>query len=123
MREGHRGTGPGIITPDGCAVELYDRLGVGPEPDIITAAVPAGATILELGSGAGRVTHPLVERGFAVTAVDESPEMLERVRGARRTVAAPIERLALGEEFDVVTLASFLIHTSDPTWVRARPMA
>ncbi len=40
MREGHRGTGPGAITPDGCAVELYARLPVGAEPDIVAAAVP-----------------------------------------------------------------------------------
>jgi len=112
MREGYEGTGPGAITPDGCAVELYSRLPVGAEPDIITAAVPAGARILELGSGVGRVTHPLLERGFTVTAVDESAEMLERVRGAR-TICSPIENLDLGETFDVVMLASFLVHAGD----------
>src|SRR5688572_25560640 len=79
MREGYEGTGPGAITPDGCAVELYSRLPVRDEPDIITAAVPAGAHILELGCGVGRMTHPLLERGFTVTAVDESAEMLDRV--------------------------------------------
>jgi SAM-dependent methyltransferase len=112
MREGYEGTGPGAITPDGCAVELYSRLAVGDEPDIIEAAVPAGAHILELGSGVGRMTHPLVERGFTVTAVDESAEMLERVRGAR-TIRGAIEGLDLGEKFDVVMLASFLVHTGD----------
>lgn len=113
IREGHSGTGPGAITPDGCAVELYSRLSVGDEPDVIQAAVPAGASILELGCGAGRVTHPLVARGFTVTAVDESRQMLERVRGAR-TVHSPVESLELaGETFDVVMLASFLVHTSD----------
>ncbi|WP_105973937.1 class I SAM-dependent methyltransferase [Streptomyces geranii] len=112
MREGHQGTGPGAITPDGCAVELYSRLPVGEEPDIIAAAVPPGARILELGSGVGRMTHPLLERGFTVTAVDESAEMLERVRGAR-TICGPIEDLDLGERFDVVLLASFLVHAGD----------
>ncbi|WP_199829438.1 class I SAM-dependent methyltransferase [Streptomyces sp. MMG1121] len=113
MREGHEGTGPGAITPDGCAVELYERLPVGDEPDIIAAAVPAGAHILELGSGVGRMTHPLLERGFTVTAVDESADMLARVRGAR-TICGPIEELDLeGEEFDVVLLASFLVHNGD----------
>lgn len=112
MREGYEGTGPGAITPDGCAVELYSRLPVGEEPDIITAAVPAGARVLELGSGVGRVTHALLERGFEVTAVDESAEMLERVHGAR-TICAPIEELDVGETFDVVLLASFLVHAGD----------
>ncbi|CAL9412243.1 class I SAM-dependent methyltransferase [Streptomyces sp. R1] len=112
MREGHQGTGPGAITPDGCAVELYARLPAGAEPDIVAAAVPEGARILELGSGVGRMTHPLLERGFTVTAVDESAEMLERVRGAR-TVCGPIEDLDLDERFDVVMLASFLVHAGD----------
>ncbi|GHI08504.1 methyltransferase [Streptomyces cellostaticus] len=112
MREGHEGTGPGAITPDGCAVDLYARLPVGDEPDVIAGAVPAGAHILELGSGVGRVTHPLLERGFTVTAVDESAEMLGRVRGAR-TICGSIEELDLGETFDVVLLASFLVHAGD----------
>ncbi|MER7518724.1 class I SAM-dependent methyltransferase [Streptomyces sp. NPDC126499] len=116
MRNGHQGTGPGPITPDGCAVELYRRLSVGSEPDVIGAAVPAGATLLELGSGAGRVTVPLVARGFAVTAVDESAEMLaavaERAPGAR-TVHSSIEALRLPRRFDAVVLGSFLVHTAD----------
>ncbi|KUN39406.1 methyltransferase [Streptomyces longwoodensis] len=113
MRDGYEGTGPGAITPDGCAVELYSRLPVGAEPDIVAEAVPAGAHILELGSGAGRVTHALLERGFTVTAVDESPQMLERVRGAR-TICSPIETLDLGDEtFDAVMLGSFLVHAGD----------
>lgn len=58
------------------------------------------------------MTHPLLERGFGVTAVDESAEMLERVRGAR-TICSPIEDLDLGERFDAVMLASFLVHAGD----------
>lgn len=112
MRTGYEGTGPGAITPDGCAVELYSRLAVEDEPDVVAGAVPAGASVLELGCGVGRVTHALVERGFQVTAVDESPEMLERVRGAR-TVRGAIESLDLGETFDVVLLGSILVHTGD----------
>ncbi|MBY8876859.1 class I SAM-dependent methyltransferase [Actinacidiphila acidipaludis] len=117
-REGHQGTGPGAITPDGCAVDLYVRLPVRNEPDVVQQAVPAGATLLELGSGAGRVTGPLAARGFAVTAVDESRAMLDRVEArvpGVRTVHSPIETLDLGEErFDAVLLASFLVHAPDP---------
>ncbi|MGY1454729.1 class I SAM-dependent methyltransferase [Streptomyces sp. SS8] len=111
-RQGHEGTGPGAITPDGCAVEVYTRLPAGDEPDVVASAVPAGASLLELGCGTGRVTHPLLERGFAVTAVDESPRMLEHVRGAR-TVCSPIETLELDERFDAVLLSSFLVHAGD----------
>jgi hypothetical protein len=39
-----RGGGPGPITPDGCAVEVYTALPPQEEPDIISAAVPAGGT-------------------------------------------------------------------------------
>lgn len=112
VREGYHGTGPGVITPDGCPVELYERLPVGDEPDVIERAVPARARILELGSGVGRVTHPLVQRGFAVTAVDESAEMLARVQGAP-TVCSTIEALELDDRFDVVLLGSFLVHAGD----------
>lgn len=117
-REGHRGTGPGAITPDGCAVDLYGRLPARNEPDVVAQAVPAGATLLELGAGAGRVTEALAARGFVVTAVDESRAMLERVEArvpGVRTVHSPIETLDLGEErFDAVMLASFLVHAPEP---------
>ncbi|WP_322985702.1 class I SAM-dependent methyltransferase [Streptomyces sp. S584] len=108
--EGYTGKGPGAITPDGCAVELYTRLSAGSEPEVIASVLRPAASVLELGCGAGRVTHPLVALGFEVTAVDESAQMLERVRGAR-TVRSPIETLDLGEErFDAVVLGSFLVH-------------
>ena len=106
------GTGPGAITPDGCAVELYALLEPTGEPELVHAAVPPGASILELGAGAGRVTHPLVALGHRVVAVDESPEMLARIRGAE-TVLARIQELDLGRRFDAVLLASFLVNTDD----------
>lgn len=112
LRDGYRGTGPGAIAPDGTSIDRYLRLPAGNEPDVVAASVPAGAHILDLGSGVGRITHPLLERGFTVTAVDESPEMLEHVRGAR-TVCSTIETLDLDETFDVVLLASFLVNAGD----------
>ncbi|MFH9426138.1 class I SAM-dependent methyltransferase [Streptomyces sp. NPDC017529] len=112
----HRGegSGPGAFTPDGNAVELYSRLPAGAEPEVIARVVPPGASILELGAGAGRLTHVLLERGYRVVAVDESEEMLRRIKGAR-TVHSSIEGLNLGEQFDVVLLASHLLNTAEPT--------
>jgi SAM-dependent methyltransferase len=107
-----RGTGPGVITPDGCAVELYRVLPATGEPEVVHAAVPAGAGILELGAGAGRVTHPLVALGHPVVAVDESAEMLACIQGAE-TVRAKIQGLRLGRRFEVVLLASFLVNVPD----------
>jgi len=112
-RMGYDGTGPGDITPDGCAVELYLRLPVENEPKVIAAAAPPPATLLELGCGVGRMSRPLTKLGYAVTAVDESRAMLDRVTGVR-TVHSSIEALELAETFDVVLLASFLVNAGDP---------
>jgi len=80
------------------------------KPEIVhEAAGDPAASILELGSGAGRVTAPLVELGHRVVAVDESPEMLGHIKSAR-TVCARIQDLTLAERFDVVLLASHLIN-------------
>lgn len=75
------GTGPGTITLDGCSVELYSLLGPTGEAEIIDAAIAPKCTVLELGCGAGRITHQLVDLGHTVTAVDQSRERL-RVLGA-----------------------------------------
>jgi SAM-dependent methyltransferase len=115
------GTGPGVITPDGCAVDFYRVLPAMGEPEVVHGAVPARAGILELGAGAGRVTHPLVGLGHPVVAVDESAEMLAWVRGAE-TVRAEIQNLRLRRRFDVVLLASFLVKVPDPA-LRGRFLA
>jgi SAM-dependent methyltransferase len=111
-RRADRGSGPGAITPDGCAVELYALLPPMGEPELVHAAIPAGASILELGAGAGRMTARLVELGHPVVAVDESAEMLAHVRGAE-TVRARIQDLELGRRLDAVLLASHLVNTPD----------
>ena len=82
------------------------------EPEIVHAAIPAGASVLELGAGAGRMTARLVELGHPVVAVDESAEMLAHVRGAE-TVQARIQDPALGRRLDAVLLASHLVNTPD----------
>ena len=84
------------------------------EPGIVHEAAGTGASILELGCGAGRVTHPLVALGHPVVAVDESPEMLAHVRGAE-AVCARIQDLDLGRRFGAVLLASHLINADDET--------
>jgi SAM-dependent methyltransferase len=112
------GTGPGAITPDGCAVDLYAQLPDFGEPAIVHDAIGPGASILELGCGTGRLTNRLVELGHPVVAVDESPEMLAHVRVAE-TVRARIEGLSLGRRFDAVLLASHLINVADESIRRA----
>jgi SAM-dependent methyltransferase len=75
-------------------------------------AIPEGASILELGAGTGRMTHRLLDLGHRVVAVDESPEMLERIDGAE-TVQARIQALDLRRRFDAVLLASFMVNVPD----------
>ncbi|WP_284743058.1 class I SAM-dependent methyltransferase [Amycolatopsis sp. RTGN1] len=98
------------VTADGCSVEVYRLLPPAGEPEIVHAAVPAGASILELGCGVGRVTHPLMELGHRVVAVDDSPDMLAHVRS--ETVCARIGDLDLGRTFDAVLLGSHLVNTA-----------
>ena len=104
------GTGPGEITDDGCAVELYTLLPPWGEAEIVHAAVPAGASILELGCGTGRILTPLAELGHPVHGVDDSPGMLARVDGLSVT-RSPIESLRLAGKFDVVLLASGMLNS------------
>lgn len=106
------GEGPGVITADGCAVEVYRRLPADGSPELIHATVPPGSSILDLGAGVGRIADPLAELGHQVTAVDDSPAMLALVRRAR-TVCSGIEDLRLVERYDVVLLVSHLVNTPD----------
>lgn len=105
------GTGPGAITADGCAVAVYRKLPPMGEAEIVHAAVPPGAEVLDLGCGTGRIAHRLIELGHPVVAVDQSGDMLAHVRGAE-TVHAPIAGLDLHRTFAAVLMASHLVNTA-----------
>jgi SAM-dependent methyltransferase len=105
------GTGPGEITPDGCAVDFYALLPALGEPEIVHAAIPEGASILELGCGTGRILRPLAAMGHPVVGVDESPAMLARIHDLP-TVCSSIETLWLDRPFDAVLLASHMVNTA-----------
>jgi len=114
----HTATGPGPVAPDGSPVELYKLLTPRGEQTVVHDAIPAGAAILELGCGAGRLTRALAALGHEIVAVDECPDMLEHVpeccAGVRvRKVCSTIQALRLREDFEAVLLASNLI-TSFP---------
>jgi SAM-dependent methyltransferase len=98
------------IAPDGSPVDLYALLPDRDEGELVMKALPPPATVLELGCGTGRITRQLVARGYVVTAVDESDEMLAHVGGAEK-VCARIEGLDLERRFDAVLLASNLLST------------
>lgn len=98
------------VAPDGSPVEVYLRLPERGEGELVSAAIPPPASLLELGCGVGRMTRQFTRLGYEVVAVDESPEMLEHVRDAE-TVCARIEGLDLGRRFDAVLLLSNLFTT------------
>ena len=100
------------IAPDGSPVLLYARLPSFGEAALIHEAVPAGSPILELGAGAGRITHELVALGHEIVAVDNSSAMLAFVRGGQ-TVLADMETLNLERRFPVVVLASNFINSPE----------
>lgn len=69
---------------------------------------PGARTLLDLGCGTGRHASLLAERGYDVTGVDRSPDMLAEARargaGGGRTefVEGDLRSARLGREFDVV---------------------
>ncbi|HEV2373069.1 MAG TPA: class I SAM-dependent methyltransferase [Streptosporangiaceae bacterium] len=108
------GTGPGPITPDGCAVDFYALLPPMGEPPIVHAAVPEAASIVELGCGTGRLLRPLAALGHPVLGVDESPDMLAHVPDLP-TVCSRIETLRLDRRFGAVLLASTMVNADPQT--------
>jgi SAM-dependent methyltransferase len=104
--------------PDGSPIDLYLRLPPFGEAERIHELIPAGADVLELGCGVGRVTRELVRLGHPVTAVDESAAMLAHVRDAD-VVCARIEELDLTRRFACVLLMSQLVNVADDDQRRA----
>jgi SAM-dependent methyltransferase len=111
--QGNRGFGRGPKTRDGCSVELYLRTPYFGEVELFQPWIPAGSSVLELGCGVGRITGVLLARGYRVTAVDNSSEMLAHVPSQASKICADIEALALETTFDAVIFASCLINISD----------
>jgi SAM-dependent methyltransferase len=82
------------------------------EAGIVHAAVPEGASILELGCGTGRILKPLAGLGHRVHGVDDSAGMLAHITDLPVT-CSPIESLRLDETFGVVLLAGNMLN-ADP---------
>ncbi|KJK55408.1 class I SAM-dependent methyltransferase [Saccharothrix sp. ST-888] len=91
----------------------------------LRAARSVGGPVLDLGSGAGRLTVPFAHHGFRVEAVDRDPAALTRLgewaaRGGRRTRRAvttsctALELLRLNGEYRFVMLAGAMIAALAP---------
>lgn len=118
-----RGEGPGAITRDGCAVEVYLNLPYRDELEILAGHLPPGCSVLDLGCGPGRLTRRLLDNGHSVTAVDNSPDMLRHVPDAATKVCCNIEHLSLGRTFDVVLFPSHLINVGEEALRQAQLIA
>jgi SAM-dependent methyltransferase len=97
------------VAPDGSPVDVYLALPFEADLARVRAVIPSDATVLDLGSGPGRLSNPLAAEGHDVVAVDDSGEMLSHVVGAS-TVLADVWQLELGRTFDVVLALSHLIN-------------
>jgi SAM-dependent methyltransferase len=76
------------------------------------ALLPPGASLLELGCGAGNHTAEMLAAGFAVRATDGSPEMADI---ASRSLGHPVEtmlfhELDANEAYDGVWASACLLH-------------
>lgn len=67
-----------------------------PRLDAFLDMLPAGARILELGTGAGHDAHHMLDRGFDVMATDGSPELAAE---AERLLGRPV-RIMLFDALD-----------------------
>jgi SAM-dependent methyltransferase len=105
----------GVVAPDGSPVDVYRALPRPAEADTIHAALPAGASVLDLGCGTGRFARALAPLGHEVVAVDQEPAMLEGLDAVDgiTAVLGDLGSLSLGRTFDAVLLASHLIDDDD----------
>jgi demethylmenaquinone methyltransferase/2-methoxy-6-polyprenyl-1,4-benzoquinol methylase len=105
----------------------YDRVGAalsfGQDPRwrrfLVSRLPPDRGHVLDVATGTGLVARALLERGFRVTGLDQSPEMLARARarfGDRiELVEASAEELPFHDRsFDHLTFTYLLRYVDDP---------
>jgi demethylmenaquinone methyltransferase / 2-methoxy-6-polyprenyl-1,4-benzoquinol methylase len=86
---------------------------------LVSRLPPDGGHVLDVATGTGLVAEALLARGFRVTGLDQSPEMLARARdrfdGGVELVEASAEALPFGDaSFDHLTFTYLLRYVDDP---------
>ena len=99
------------IKYDACVAKLYDTYvnTAFDVPFFLNETKEVSGGVLELMSGTGRLSIPLIEAGVQLTCVDNSPEMLTVLREKlkRRSLSASVcqmdvRSLDLGKQFELV---------------------
>ncbi len=85
--------------------DFYDRL-TDATVKLIAGIVPAPASIVDFGAGTGRLSIPLSQMGYAVTAVEPCQEMLAQLQikdrdNSIRSVSARMEDFRSEGKFDI----------------------
>lgn len=101
------------VAPDGSPVIFYRRLPATGEPELVHAVIHAGASVLDLGCGPGRIAGPLADLGHRVVGVDDGPGMIAALPPGVEGVVADARTVRLGRTFDAVLLASHLVNAAD----------
>ena len=107
------------VAPDGSPLAFYSRLPAIGEPELIHGVIPAGATVLDLGCGPGRIAGPLAGLGHLVTGVDDGPAMIAALPAGIEGVIADARTVRLDRRFGCVLLTSHLVNapTDGPAFV------
>jgi demethylmenaquinone methyltransferase/2-methoxy-6-polyprenyl-1,4-benzoquinol methylase len=105
----------------------YDRVGavlsLGQDPRwrrfLVSRLPPGGGRVLDVATGTGLVAAELLRRGYEVTGLDQSPEMLEvarrRFAGRVELVEGSAESLPFADHgFDHLTVTYLLRYVDDP---------
>src|SRR5919197_598524 len=104
----------------------YDRMGallsLGQDPlwrRFLVSRLPPGGHVLDVATGTGLDAAQLLRRGYQVTALDQSPEMLgvarERLDGRVELVEGSAESLPFPDAaFDHLTFTYLLRYVDDP---------
>jgi demethylmenaquinone methyltransferase/2-methoxy-6-polyprenyl-1,4-benzoquinol methylase len=104
----------------------YDRMGaflsLGQDPSwrrFLVSRLPPGGHVLDVATGTGLVAAQLLRRGYRVTALDQSPEMLaaarRRLDGRVELVEGSAESLPVPDEtFDHLSFTYLLRYVDDP---------
>ena len=103
----------GDIAPNGSPVAFYRRLPADGGPEPIDGLIAAGASVLDLGCGPGRIAGPLVALGHPVTGVDDGAAMIAALPAGVEGVVGDARRIRLGRRFGAVLLASHLLNDPD----------